>query len=332
MKRLTVKEIANMAGVSVTAVSFVLNDKPGVSEVTREKVKRIINETGFRPNLSSKKLVEGKSYNICLMIHEGSSPFDDLFYYEIMRGLLEQSRKRGYNIIISRASRRNNDLPDVVYSGDVDGIVYLQNVSEDLFKKTTETGLPFVVIDSHSGDERTTSITPDYKSAVFTAAGYLCEKGHSGIAMLSTDTVPDFYTATTDGFEMASKRYGFTASAIRVVRSEAEAYEAVKVLYESKKLPSALLCTVDAFAIGAMRAAKDMGLSVPDDISVIGIDDMLLSRYVEPPLTTVGIDKVGIGELAMEMLLKKINGDTVESVLLPMELIERESVRQYNGE
>ena len=98
-------------------------------------------------------------------------------------------------------------------------------------------------------------------------------------------------------------------------------------MYESKELPSALLCTVDAFAIGAMRAAKDMGLSVPDDVSVIGIDDMLLSRYVEPPLTTVGIDKVGIGELAMEMLFKKINGDVVESVLLPMELIERESVK-----
>ena len=330
MKRLTVKEIANMAGVSVTAVSFVLNDKPGVSEATREKVKKIIKETGFRPNLSSKKLVEGKSYNICLMLHKGSSPFDDLFYYEIMRGLLEESRKHGYNVIISRASRRDNDLPDVAYSGDVDGIVYLQNISEDLFERTTVTGLPFVVIDSHSGDGRTTSITPDYKSAVFTAAGYLSDKGHSKIAMFSTDAVPDFYTATLEGFAAAKERYGFASCANTVVRREAEAYEAAKALFASSERPTALLCTVDTFAIGAMRAAKDMGLSVPHDVSVIGIDDILLSRYVEPPLTTVGVDKVKIGELAMDMLLKKINGESVESVLLSMELVERESVGE-NG-
>ena len=82
MKKLTVKEIAKMAGVSVTAVSFVLNDKPGVSEATRAKVQQIIDETGFKPNLNSKKLVMNKSFNITLMINSFSSPFDDLFYFD----------------------------------------------------------------------------------------------------------------------------------------------------------------------------------------------------------------------------------------------------------
>ncbi len=328
VKRLTVKEIAKMAGVSVTAVSFVLNNRPGVSEATREKVQKIIKETGFRPNLSSKKLVEGKSYNICLMMSKGRSPFDDLFYYEIMRGLLEASRKSAYNIIISRASKHGNELPDVVYSGDVDGIIYLQNISEDLAEKTVATGVPFIVIDSHSGNEHTTSITPDYRRATANAAEYLIRKGHRRIAMLSTDTVPDFHTATCEGFAAAMDENAVTPSYENViVKNESEAYAAAFALLDSDNPPDALLCTVDMFAIGAMRAAKDMGLSVPKDISLIGIDDILLSRYVEPPLTTVGIDKAGIGELAMEMLLKKINGEDVESVLLPMELIERESVR-----
>ena len=328
MKRLTVKEIAKMAGVSVTAVSFVLNDRPGVSDATREKVQKIIKETGFRPNLSSKKLVEGKSYNICLMMSKGSSPFDDLFYYEIMRGILEESRKHSYNIIISRASRRDNELPDIVYSGDVDGIIYMQNISEDLVEKTTATGVPFIVIDSHSGNEHTTSITPDYKNATMSAAGYLIKKGHKKLVMFSTDAVPDFYAATCEGFASAMSGAGITPLCENViVKNEDAAYAAAKEMLSKGERPDALLCTVDTFAIGAMRAAKDLGLSVPDDISLIGIDDILLSRYVEPPLTTVGIDKVKIGELATEMLLKKIAGESVESVLLPMELIERESVK-----
>ena len=326
MKRLTVKEIANMAGVSVTAVSFVLNDRPGVSEATREKVKRIIEETGFRPNLSSKKLVGGKSFNICLMISKDSSPFDDLFYYEITRGILEESRRCGYNITISRPSKKGSDLPDVVYSGDVDGIIYLQNISEELTERTIEFGVPFIVVDSHSGNERTTSITPDYKSAVIAAARYLSDKGHKKIAMLSTDSVPDFYTATREGFDAAIKEESLCEIAGSVVYDEASAYAAASEILKRDERPTALLCTVDMFAVGAMRAAKDMGLSVPRDLSIIGIDDILLSRYVEPPLTTVGIDKVEIGELAMKTLLRKLNGESTESVLLPMELVERDSV------
>lgn len=330
MKKLTVKEIAKMAGVSVTAVSFVLNDRPGVSAATREKVQKIIKETGFHPNLSSKKLVKGKSYNVCLMINGVSSPFDDLFYYEIMRGILEASRKCDYNIIISRASKKGTDLPDVVYSGDVDGIIYLQNISEELTEKTIEREVPFVVVDSHSGRAGTTSVTPDYKSATETAAKYLFEKGHEKIAMLSTDAVPDFYTATCDGFERAMKDAGLVCRYKNTkVKDESGAYAAAKKLLSSSDRPSALLCTVDIFAVGAMNCAKDMGLSVPRDLSVIGIDDIILSRYIEPPLTTVGIDKVKMGELAMEMLMKKINGEPVDSILLPMTLIERKTVEAY---
>ncbi len=328
MKKLTVKEIAKMAGVSVTAVSFVLNDRPGVSEATREKVQKIIKETGFRPSLSSKKLVNGKSYNICLMISDSVSPFDDLFYYEITKGILEASRKCDYNIVISRASKKGADLPDVVYSGDVDGIVYLQNINDALLKKTIEKEVPFVVVDSHSGNPKTTSITPDYFSATEIAANYLFEKGHKRIAMLTTDSVPDFGTATCAGFKKAMENAGVKAVFENTkVRDEAGAYAAAKALLSMPDRPSALLCTVDIFAVGAMRCAKDMGIAVPRELSVIGIDDILLSRYIEPPLTTVGIDKVKMGELAMEMLLKKINGEKVDSILLPMTLVERETVR-----
>jgi DNA-binding LacI/PurR family transcriptional regulator len=91
-----------------------------------------------------------------------------------------------------------------------------------------------------------------------------------------------------------------------------------------------MVCTVDSFAIGAMRCAKDLNFSLPHDISFIGIDDILLSRYIEPKLTTIGIDKVEMGAMAMDILLQKIKGKQTESVLLPMELIVRDSVYDLN--
>ena len=116
-----------MAGVSVSTVSFVLNNKEGVSEKTRKKVKEIIRKTQFTPNLNSKRLIMKKSFNICLLINSTSSPFEDLFYFEITRGILEKSREYGYNIVISEIfESQENKLPDIVYSNDTDGIIFLR--------------------------------------------------------------------------------------------------------------------------------------------------------------------------------------------------------------
>ncbi len=329
MKKLTVKEIAKMAGVSVTAVSFVLNDKPGVSQKTRDSVKRIIKETGFKPNLNSKKLLLKKSFNICLMINSFSSPFEDLFYFEITRGIINQSRKYNYNIVMSKPIMAQSELPDMIYSGDADGMIFMQDISPALMEKAIASGVPFVVVDSHSTKEQVTSINPDYCGATRSATSYLIEHGHRDIAIIASRTVPEFYEQTLCGFKSALEEhnlapnpdfFGLSAS------DEASAYEVARELFSKEKRPSAVVCTVDSFAIGAMRCAKDMNFSLPKDISFIGIDDILLSRYIEPKLTTIGIDKVEMGALAMDLLQQKIKGNETESVLLPMELIVRDSV------
>ena len=320
-----------MAGVSVTAVSFVINNKPGVSEQTREKIQKIIDETGFKPNINSRKLLFNKSFSISLMINSSSSPFDDLFYFEITRGIVNRSRKYHYNISIAKPSVSRNELPDSVYSGDTDGIIFMQDANEQLMYKAIESDIPCIVVDSHSPNEKVTSIMPDYRRASYDATKYLIEHGHRDIAMISSKTVPAFYKDTREGFKMAMKEYGITPDASfysATATNEDTAYETAKKLLTSDKVPTAIFCTVDIFAIGAMRCAKDLNLSIPKDISFIGIDDILLSRYIEPKLTTVGIDKVEMGVMAMDMLQQKIKGKKTESVLLPMELIERDSV--YN--
>lgn len=331
MKKLTVKEIAKMANVSVTAVSFVLNDKPGVSEATRAKVQQIIDETGFKPNLNSKKLVMNKSFNITLMINSFSSPFDDLFYFEITRGILSRSRKYNYNITIARVSSSKPQLPDTVYSGDTDGIIFMQDISEKLIDKAVASGVPSIIVDSHSISKKIPSIAPDYRKATYDATKYLIAHGHTNIAMIASDTVLDFYKQSLLGFCDAMNEAGLTANPESCgigARDEESAYKASEKLISGGNTPTAIVCTVDSFAIGAMRCAKDMGFSVPNDISFIGIDDILLSRYIEPKLTTMGIDKVEMGKMAMDMLLEQIEGNSVQSVMLPMELIERDSVKK----
>ncbi len=329
MKRVTIKDIAKEAGVSVTAVSFVLNNKPGISETTREKVREIIEKHGFKPNLNSKKLLFNQSFNICLMINSFSSPFDDLFYFEITRGILNRSLKYNYNILISKPIAAQNELPDLIYSGEADGIIFMQDISPALIERAISSEVPFVVCDSHSEYDNVTSINPDYHKATYDATSYLLEHGHKNIAMIASNIVPSFYEQTKAGFlsAMSDNEVPPNDEFLNIfATNEDSAYIAAKKLLTSINRPSAILCAVDSFAIGVIRCAKDLGLSVPRDISIIGIDDILLSRYIEPNLTTVGIDKVGMGALAMDMLFQKIKGKNPKSVLLPMELIVRDSV------
>lgn len=329
MKKPTIKDIAQKAGVSVTAVSFVLNNKPGVSEATREKIQKVIDETEFKPNLNSKKLVLSKSFNICLIMNNFSSPFEDLFYFEIARGILNQGMKCGYNVIISRPIMNQSELPDLIYAGEADGIIFMQDLSPALMEKVSKCGVPFVVVDSHSTKQNVTSINPDYKKAAYDAASFLINHGHTDIAHISSKVFEEYHNQTMSGFKKALTDRGLVPDSefcnLRAC-DEDTAYEEAKKLLSKPNRPTGILCSVDRFAIGVMRCAKDMGIRIPEDISIIGIDDILLSRYIEPHLTTIGIDKVGMGAMAMDMVVKKINGEAVESVLLPMELVERDSV------
>lgn len=329
MKKLTIKEIAKMAGVSVTAVSFVLNEKPGVSEETRKKVQAIIEETGFKPSLNSKRLVLNRSFNISLIVNPYSSPFEDLFYFEIMNGILSQGTKHGYNIVINKI--RKGELPDSVYSGDADGMVFMQDITPAMKKKALATGIPFVVVDAHDADPSLISVSADYTKAAYMATNYLVENGHRNIALLASNIIPDFYKQTLQGFANALLENSIAVLPEFIEQTaynEESAYFAAKELLSRDNPPTAILCAMDSFAIGAMKCIKEMKLSVPDDVSLIGIDDILLARYIEPSLTTIKIDKTEMGVAAMDLLRRQIAGKPVKSYSIPMQLIVRDSVKK----
>jgi LacI family repressor for deo operon, udp, cdd, tsx, nupC, and nupG len=325
-----------MAGVSPTAVSFVINNKKGVSEKTRKRVKEVIERTNFQPNLNSMRLLLNKSFNISIVIRKTSSPFDDLFYLDVTKGLLEKSKEYGYNIVFTDISVEDGEviLPNIITHKDTDGIVFFQDTEDIVLREVNQLSIPYVIADSHimeNGNHKgLTTVSANYELSAHTAVCHLIDNGHRDIAYIGSSFVHNFYLSTFEGYRKALEKAQVTIqpSWMQInATDEDSACKCARSILGGKQRPTAIFCTTDTFAIGAMKCAKDMGLSIPKDISFIGIDDIFLANYVEPKLTTIKIDKFKIGSLAMELIMDKIEGKEVNSVVVDSDyLIVRDSV------
>ncbi len=339
MPKITIKEIAKIAGVSPTAVSFVINNKEGVSEETRLKVKEVIERTNFQPNLNSRRLLFNKSFNISIVIRNTSSPFDDLFYLEIAKGLLKKSKEYGYNIVFTDVTLENGNvlLPDIIKNEDTDGIVFFQDTEDIVLNEINKLTIPFIIADAHTDSVNKgsnlppTTVNADYELAAFTAVSHLIENGHRDIAYISSSYVPNFYLKTFEGYKRALEGAQLSVQPSWIQSNainEASAYNCMATILKSNLKPTAVFCTTDMFAIGAIKCAKDSGFKVPDDISFIGIDDIFLANYISPKLTTIRIDKLKMGTLAMELIINKIEGNEANSMVVESDnLVIRESVK-----
>ena len=334
MSKITIKEIADLAGVSQTAVSFVINNKPGVSEETREKVQKVIQSTKYMPNIHSRRLSFNKSYNICIMIKESSGPFENLFYFDIAKGLMKKSKEYGYNVVFSDMVMKQNKsvVPDIIKNNDTDAIIFLQDIDSKMIKEIDKYKIPYIIIDAHSIVEGVTSINVDYEDAAFHAVNYLVENNHKKIGFIGSSYIPEFYEQVLSGYKRALKYAGLEVYQPWIknnAKDENTAYKCMKELLSNKMIPTSIFCSGDIFAIGAMRCAKECGYLIPKDISFIGIDDIILSSYFEPKLTTIRVNAQMLGEMAMDMAMRKIAEEEVETVLLKTDgIIVRNSVHK----
>ena len=332
MSRVTIRDIAKMAGVSPSAVSFVINDKPGVSEETRKLVKNIIKKTGFVPNISSRRLVFKRSFNIALVMNDENSPMEDLFYVGIMRGLLKRSKDYGYNIVFTEIDIKNDEvrLPRLIRQHDTDGVIFLQDCAPAITSAIKSLDIPYVIVDAQEDNPQNISININYELAALTSTSYLIENGHRKIAFISKGSVPNFYMQTFKGFCRALDKYNISIPPYWIqitATNESDAYGCMKSILESKSTPTAVFCAVDSFAIGAIKCAYDKGYKIPDDISFTGIDNLFLSEYLTPSLTTININKEQLGSLATDLIVKMIEKEEVTSVHVRSdELIIRNSV------
>ena len=334
MANLTIKDIARMAGVSTTAVSFVLNNRPGVSDATRQKVQEIIRETSFIPNVHTRRLNLGKSFTIHVVLKQYAYGLYNQFALETLSGVFKEGKALGYSIIFTLVDEHMEceQLIESVRSKDCDGIILNQIDDPALLSQLQREKIPFVCVDAHlPAESALPMVEVDYYDAAYQATRYLYDHGHRDIGFIGPENPAEHCANTFRGFTDCLREMGITCNPQWVAKipfSQASTEEAVDRMLQMEQLPTALLCSCDAVAIDVISRAKAKGIRIPEDVSVIGIDDLLVSRYLDPALSTMTFDKELLGAKAMELLYQIIQeADHENRNTIGTTLVERGSVK-----
>lgn len=312
MQKTTIKKIAALAGVSTTTVSYVLNNRPGISQKTRNLVLRIAEQENYVLNSHSNH--QYPKFNIYLIIDEFSS-FGSLFYSTILDSLSITAGKYGYNIIISNkvSSFRESEIVQAILRGDVDGVILLHDPDAEAYFFLKQCHVPFVVIDSHTKSADFPRVCVDYDIAAYTAVDHLLSLGHNKIAFIGQQTVPDFYISTFHGYRKALQTHHVDLRP-EWIQTEAcdfeSAFNCMKQILNCDNQPTAIFCASDLFALASMNCIQKHGKRVPWDYSVVGIDDLHISQIYYPALSTIHLDTYEMAFKAIELLSKMVDPDS----------------------
>ncbi len=330
--RVTIKDVAKKVGVTPATVSMVINNNPKISQKTREKVLEAIKEMNYHPNYIGRSLVKGKTNNIGVV----ASFFASLFALESVRGIEQVLRNTQYNLILYSTrglqEKEADLLQRIYYERRADGLIIISlkadvKMIED-FKKE---GIPVVFIEELVEGAPTVKFN-NIKGA-FLATEFLIKKGRKNIALVIGDKGLNA-EERMKGYREALDKYGLQYKEDNIINvlnySFEEGEEILDIILEKDHKIDSVFCGAgDITAIGIMDAAKNKGVKIPDDISIIGYDDIYISNLTTPSLTTVRQPIMQMGMRSFELLLEMLEGKTVSEnkiISFEPELIIRDSV------
>jgi len=336
----TIYEIAKIAGVSPTTVSKVINNYPDVSDKTRARIQKILNEENFLPNAQAQFLSTKKTWTLGIVYFEDLGVgLNHPFFSAVLEAFKKQADKHGYSLLFgSKNDRLKNDtFLEYFKYRSVDGIAIICTDPND--KETLElieSDFPIVVIDMFN--KNTSTVTSDNVEGCNLAINYLYDLGHRKIAHISGASYSDNWPSTIrkEGYIKAMNRLnlkildGYIADGVNFDVSGG--YKAMKELLKLKERPTAVFASCDKIAIGAINAIKEAGLSIPEDISIIGFDDIELAKYITPKLTTIRQKCDEIGKTTVDLLVEQINQKAKLKInkIISVELMERDSCRKID--
>lgn len=331
------KDIAKLLGISTSTVSLVLNNRPGVSAETREKVQNAIYELGFKNEKPQKAELE-KNLKLIIYKKHGRVVDDTPFFSELLEGMETEARRSGCNFLISYVSSQENpaDISGIIGSG-IDGVIILatEMLQEDL-QIVKNISLPYVMLDSYFEDETFDTVAINNSQGAYIATKHLIEMGHREIGYLKSITPINNFTERKEGFNKVLDKYNLALNEKYVFGLESNthgAYSAMReILQNHSEMPTAFFADNDLIAIGALKAFKEAGLRIPEDISIIGFDNMSFCEICEPNLTTVSVPKQMMGMMTVRLIIEKIDSAVNENIKLEVctKLIERNSVLNRN--
>ena len=324
----TLAEIAKVAGVSRMTASRALNNQPGVSAETREDILRIADEMGYSVNPFAQKLSNGRSRIIGVMA-ELHAPFTS----DIVLGISGAAKSAGYEALVYSLPDRDSTAPSSVASllqQIAGGIIAILPYEASYLEQIASEALPVVTIDTLYDDPPFPSVDGDSYQGARLAVRHLADLGHRRIGFISGDNRLRSARERLAGYRDAVAQFGLDRDPDLVVDGDflqKSGFDAAKRLLALKHRPTAIFAANDISALGASQALREKGLRIPEDISLIGFDDIAIAQQMHPPLTTIRQPLRQIGRSAMNTLLARIGGLDAPSnrITLPTELIVRQS-------
>ncbi|PKL99341.1 MAG: LacI family transcriptional regulator [Gammaproteobacteria bacterium HGW-Gammaproteobacteria-7] len=331
-RTLNMADIAKAAGVSESTVSRALADNPVVSARTRAHVQKIASEAGYRINPIARSLRSRRTGIISVaipLVHQRDPHLSDPFMMTMLALLADELTGRGYSMLLSKTARHQDGwVQDLVRAGHADGVIVVgQSLEHEAINAAAAQGIPVVAWGERLPGQHYPSVGSDNSHGAALATRHLIEHGRERIAFLGDDRVPEAASRLA-GYRAELERHGRPVQRALQVRAgfEAdEAYRDVKAMLTKGGRPDGVLACSDVIALSAIRALSEAGLRVPQDVSVIGFDDVALAAYSHPSLTTVRQNLPQAARELVEKVLASIAGERPESTVLATELIIRES-------
>lgn len=327
----TIRDVARLAEVSTATVSHVLNKTRNVNPDTQARVEAAIEELDYRPNAQARSLKTGLSYQIGAINISNVDPF----FSAVLYGLERAANAEGYGVLLGNSefnSERQEANIDLMIEKGIDGLIVTSPIVTDgFYDQLRKLTIPCLML--HFFDETlpVDFIHPDDLTAAYEVVSYLLDLNHRRIACIAGYAYPQHSAyQRRKGYRKALQERGLPLREdyfIVTDYSTQQGYEAFKKLRALPDPPTAFFTYSDQLAMGAARAAADLGLSVPGDVSITGFDDLELASYTIPRLTTIYQEKTSLGQLAFERILSRINHPSLppERTILPTRLIVRES-------
>jgi LacI family transcriptional regulator len=319
----TLKDVAKEANVSVSTASYAINGSSLITKETREKVLTAAKKIGYRPNASAKNLKKNKSEIIGFFL----SGFTGPFFNEILEGVQDVVIKNGYEMVVCASNSKHR----LLIESYVDGAIILNfHVDDHTIDFLANEKMPIVALDREMNNPHIKNVLLQNKVGIELAVKHLVDNGHQRIGFIGGSYDSFDGEMRLAGYKESLKKYNVPFNDEDVIRARFTEISSLLVMDEYIKkndiYPTAFVCANDEMAMGAIKALQQNGISVPNDVAIVGFDDIALSKHFNPPLSTVRIQKKLWGKTAAEVLFKMLDKQyDFEPPEIPIEFIHRSS-------
>ncbi|OAJ93485.1 substrate-binding domain-containing protein [Vibrio bivalvicida] len=332
----TMKDIARVAGVSTSTVSHVINKSRFVSEEISERVNNAARELNYRPSALARSLKVNRTKTIGMLVTTSTNPF----FGEVVKGVERSCYQQGYSLILCNTEgdhERMRESINTLLQKRVDGLILMCSSLEgerlEVFEQYQD--IPVVVMDWGPMLFTSDKIQDNSLRGGYLAAKHLIESGHKQIGCITGPLVKHQAQMRYEGYKRALNEAGLVFKANWIIESDFECeggYDAFNKMVAKGPLPSAIFVCNDMMAMGVINAANEQGIRIPQDLSIIGYDDIHIAKFMSPSLSTIHQPKYRLGKAAVEALLKKLDGSSTDTQVVQLEptLVKRSTVTQLS--